>query len=50
MTYTIYNDDDYDVYRSELSYPWERTSLYTLNSGYPDREWTLSVICSSTRS
>jgi len=45
MTYTPFNDDD--TYRSELPDIWERTPSYAPTPGYPDREWTPSVICAS---
>jgi hypothetical protein len=47
MTYTPFNDDDNDAYRPELPDQWERTPSYAPTPGYPDREWTPSVICRS---
>ncbi|CAG8254824.1 unnamed protein product [Penicillium salamii] len=46
MTYTPFNDEN-DAYRPELPYLWERTPSYAPTPGYPDREWTPSVICPS---
>ncbi|KAJ5993368.1 hypothetical protein N7451_009092 [Penicillium sp. IBT 35674x] len=45
MTYTPFNNDD--TYRPELPDLWERTPSYAPTPGYPDREWTPSVICRS---
>lgn len=47
MTHTPFNDDHYDAYQPELPNLWERTPSYAPTPGYPDREWTPSVICSS---
>ncbi|KAJ5737280.1 uncharacterized protein N7483_002405 [Penicillium malachiteum] len=47
MTHTSFNNDDDDAYRSELPNLWERTPSYAPTPGYPDREWTPSVICPS---
>jgi hypothetical protein len=49
MNYTPFNDDndDDDAYRPELPNQWERTPSYAPTLGYPDREWTPSVICRS---
>lgn len=46
MTYTPFNDDD-DAYRPEPPNRWEQTPSYAPTPGYPDREWTPSVICPS---
>ena len=45
MTYTPFNDGD--TYGPELPDRWERTPSYAPTPGYPDREWTPSVICPS---
>ena len=48
MTLTPFNDDDDDdAYRPELPNLWERTPSYAPTPGYPDREWTPSIICPS---
>ncbi|EPS32153.1 hypothetical protein PDE_07113 [Penicillium oxalicum 114-2] len=47
MTYTPFNDANDDAYRPELPNQWERTPSYAPTPGYPDREWTPSVICPS---
>lgn len=48
MIHTLFNDyDDDDAYRPELPDLWERTPSYAPTPGYPDREWTPSVICTS---
>ncbi|KAJ5998521.1 hypothetical protein N7451_006331 [Penicillium sp. IBT 35674x] len=45
MTYTPFSDDD--TYRPELPDQWERTPSYAPTPGFPDREWTPSIICPS---
>ena len=45
MTYTPFNNDD--TYRPALPDLWEHTPSYAPTPGYPDREWTPSVICPS---
>lgn len=47
MTYTPFNDDDNDAYRPELPDQWERTPSYAPTPGYPERQWTPSVISRS---